>query len=140
MKVHLIDGTFELFRCFHGAPRFELSDGREFTAEVVGADAKTDIAVLKIESNGLKPAAWGDSEAIKVGEWVLAVGSPFGLDQTVTAGIVSAKGRADVGLGDSRHGGTAGEVASGHRSPLLEAWTLRLETRCGDAAVFTEIR
>jgi serine protease Do len=69
-------------------------------ATVKGSDAKTDIAVLKIEADGLYPVQWGDSDATKVGEWVLAIGSPFGLDQTVTAGIISAKGRAQVGLAD----------------------------------------
>jgi serine protease Do len=61
---------------------------------VIGADPKTDIAVLKIEAKGLKAAKFGSSDAQEVGDWVVAVGSPFGLDQTVTAGIVSAKGRA----------------------------------------------
>jgi len=66
----------------------------EYVAEVVGTDAKTDIAVIKIEkSKDLVPLPLGDSEQLKVGEWVLAIGNPFGLDHTVTAGIVSAKGR-----------------------------------------------
>ncbi|MHB8901511.1 MAG: DegQ family serine endoprotease [Thermoguttaceae bacterium] len=77
-----------------------LSDGRSLRAEVVGADDKSDVAVLKIESANLVPAPLGDSDAMQVGEWVLAIGSPFGLDQTVTAGIVSAKGRADMGITD----------------------------------------
>ena len=75
-----------------------LSDDREFTAKVVGTDDKTDLAVLKIEASALVPAALGDSESVEVGEWVLAIGSPFGLDQTVTAGIVSAKDRANMGI------------------------------------------
>ncbi len=70
------------------------SDNKSHTAKVVGADPKTDIAVLRIEATGLKPAKFGDSDKAEVGDWVVAVGSPFGLDQTVTAGIVSAKGRA----------------------------------------------
>jgi serine protease Do len=77
-----------------------LSDERDYRAEVVGSDDKTDLAVLKIDANNLVPAELGDSDAIEVGEWVLAIGSPFGLAQTVTAGIVSAKGRADVGIAD----------------------------------------
>ncbi len=77
-----------------------LSDGREFVAEVVGADSHTDVAVIKIDATDLTPAILGDSDAIEVGEWVVAVGSPFGLHQTVTAGIVSAKGRAGVGITD----------------------------------------
>ena len=77
-----------------------LSDEREFRAEIVGTDKSTDIAVLKIEANDLEPAQLGNSDALEVGEWVLAIGSPFGLDQTVTAGIISAKGRANVGITD----------------------------------------
>jgi serine protease Do len=77
-----------------------LSDGREHTGEVVGTDAPTDLAVLKIDATGLVPATLGDSSKIEVGQWVLAVGSAMGLDQTVTVGIVSAKGRGDVGISD----------------------------------------
>jgi len=77
-----------------------LSDDRRLTAEVVGTDDKSDIAVLKVDAERLVPAELGDSDSMKVGEWVLAIGSPFGLNQTVTAGIVSATGRADVGIAD----------------------------------------
>lgn len=70
-----------------------LSDDRALKAKVVGADPKTDLAVLKVEAKDLVVAAFGDSDSTEVGEWVLAIGSPFGLDQTVTAGIISAKGR-----------------------------------------------
>jgi len=71
-----------------------LENEKEYEAEVIGSDEKTDIAVIKIEANDdLVPVALGDSDALKVGEWVLAIGNPFGLDHTVTAGIVSAKGR-----------------------------------------------
>jgi serine protease Do len=71
-----------------------LSDKREFKAKLVGTDAKTDVAVLKIEAGGLPTVAWADSDKLEVGEFVLAVGNPFGLTQTVTLGIVSALGRA----------------------------------------------
>ena len=72
----------------------KLHDETEHEAEVIGTDAKTDLAVIKIEpTGGLSPAALGDSDQTRVGEWVLAVGNPFGLGHTVTAGIVSAKGR-----------------------------------------------
>jgi len=71
-----------------------LSDKREFKAKLIGTDAKTDIAVLKIEADGLHTIPWADSDKLEVGEFVLAVGNPFGLTQTVTLGIVSALGRA----------------------------------------------
>jgi len=71
-----------------------LSDDKEFDAELVGRDPKTDLALIRIKgAKKLKPLTFGDSKALKVGTWVVAIGSPFGLEQTVTAGIVSAKGR-----------------------------------------------
>lgn len=73
-----------------------LADGREFEAELVGADPETDVALIKIDAEGLPTLTLGDSDAIKVGEWVLAIGNPFGLTHTVTAGIISARGRGDV--------------------------------------------
>ncbi len=74
--------------------KVRLSDEREFDAKIIGRDPKTDLALIKIEdANDLAPLKMGDSERLEVGSWVLAVGSPFGLEQTVTAGIVSAKGR-----------------------------------------------
>jgi len=71
----------------------KLTDRREFRAKVLGADAKTDIAVLKIDAKNLPVLALGNTKDLKVGEWVLAIGSPFGFENTVTAGVVSAKGR-----------------------------------------------
>jgi serine protease Do len=77
----------------------KLSDGKEYEAKVIGKDAKTDIALIKIKPNDSLPVAeTGDSEKLRVGDWVLAIGNPFGLEQTVTAGIVSAKGRV-IGAG-----------------------------------------
>ncbi|NLA51373.1 MAG: Do family serine endopeptidase [Alcaligenaceae bacterium] len=70
-----------------------LNDGKELAGEVIGTDARTDLALIKIEANGLKPLAIGDSDDLQKGQWVVAIGSPFGLDSTVTAGIVSAINR-----------------------------------------------
>lgn len=77
----------------------KVSDGKEYEAKIIGTDAKTDIALIKIKpDNSLPFVEIGDSDAVKVGEWVIAIGNPFGLEQTVTAGIVSAKGRV-IGAG-----------------------------------------
>ena len=76
-----------------------VSDGKEYQAKVIGTDAKTDIALIKIKpQNSLPVVELGDSDRVQVGEWVIAIGNPFGLEQTVTAGIVSAKGRV-IGAG-----------------------------------------
>jgi serine protease Do len=77
-----------------------LPDKREIKGKVIGTDPATDIALLKIPVTGLAVVPWGDSAQLKVGEWVLAIGSPFQLSQTVTAGIVSATGRANMGFAD----------------------------------------
>ena len=88
---HVIDGADEI--------KVKLANGKEFDAKVIGRDSKTDLALIKIKgSNDLQPLKIGNSEEAKVGSWVVAVGSPFGLEQTVTAGIVSAKGRT-IGSG-----------------------------------------
>ena len=78
----------------------KLNDGREFDAKLVGADSHSDVAVIKIEADNLPTLPFGDSDNLRVGEWVLAFGNPFGLSHTVTAGIVSAKGRSGVGITD----------------------------------------
>jgi serine protease Do len=77
-----------------------LNDRREFKGKIVGTDPKTDLAVIKINAAGLPSIPWGDSSQLQVGELVLAVGNPFGLNQTVTMGIISAVGRANVGIAD----------------------------------------
>ncbi len=71
----------------------QLSDQRHFPGKVVGTDPRTDIAVVRIDAKGLRPLPLGDSDAIDVGDWVVAIGNPFGLSHTVSAGIISAKGR-----------------------------------------------
>ncbi|MCC6153936.1 MAG: Do family serine endopeptidase, partial [Candidatus Hydrogenedentes bacterium] len=78
----------------------KLSDGRVFEAKVIGSDPATEVALIKIDATGLPAAKLGDSDALRVGEWVLAIGSPFGLNHTVTSGIVSARGRGDVRIVD----------------------------------------
>jgi serine protease Do len=84
-NAHVIDGADEVI--------VTLTDKREFKARVVGADKRTDVAVVKIEATGLPAVKVGDVSRLKVGEWVMAIGSPFGLENSVTAGIVSAKAR-----------------------------------------------
>jgi serine protease Do len=85
-NAHVVDGADKV--------TVKLSDSREFAAKVVGTDKKSDIALLKIEAKGLPALRLGDSKELKPGQWVVAIGSPFGLDHSVTAGIVSAVGRS----------------------------------------------
>jgi len=72
----------------------KFSDRRELLAKLIGSDARTDVALLKVEANDLPAVTIGEPNKLQVGEWVLAIGSPFGFEQSVTAGIVSAKGRS----------------------------------------------
>lgn len=78
----------------------KLLDGRSFVAKVIGTDQHSDIAVLKIKAKGLTPLPFGNSDLLEVGEWVIALGNPFGLKHTLTAGVVSAKGRNSIGITD----------------------------------------
>jgi len=89
---HVVEGASEI--------RVLVGDQREFKGRVVATDPRTDVAVVKIAGHGLPTIPWGDSDRLQVGEWVLAIGNPFGLNQTVTAGIISATGRANVGIAD----------------------------------------
>jgi Do/DeqQ family serine protease len=88
---HVIEGADKV--------KVKLNDGREFTATVKGQDSRTDLAVLHIKARDLPVAALGDSDKLEVGEWAIAIGSPFGLEHTVTVGVISAKGRSGLGTG-----------------------------------------
>src|SRR5687767_9732752 len=85
-NAHVVEGADEI--------NVRFTDKREFKAKVIGADRRTDIAVIKVDATGLPAVRFGDPTKLKVGEWVVAIGSPFGFENTVTAGIVSAKGRS----------------------------------------------
>ena len=87
---HVVDGADEV--------KVALQDGREFTAKVIGRDPKSDVAVIKIDAQDLPAVVMADSDKVEVGDVVLAIGNPFGIGQTVTTGIVSAKGRGNMGL------------------------------------------
>lgn len=84
-NCHVIRGATEI--------KVTLTDNREFKGRVVGMDKKTDLAIIKVEAKDLPVVRLGDSETLRIGEWVIAIGNPFGLDRTVTVGVVSAKGR-----------------------------------------------
>jgi serine protease Do len=85
-NAHVVDGADEV--------TVRLTDKREFKAKIIGADKRTDVALIKIDAAGLPAVKLGEPSQLKVGEWVVAIGSPFGFDNSVTAGIVSAKGRS----------------------------------------------
>ncbi len=85
-NAHVVDAAEEIV--------VKLIDKREFKAKVIGADKRTDVALIKVEASALPSVRMGDADRLRVGEWVVAIGSPFGFENTVTAGIVSAKGRS----------------------------------------------
>jgi serine protease Do len=88
---HVVEGADKI--------KVRLNDGREFTATLKGQDSRTDLAVLYIKAKDLPAASLGDSDKLEVGEWAIAIGSPFGLEHTVTVGVISAKGRSGLGTG-----------------------------------------
>ena len=88
---HVVEGADKV--------KVRLNDGREFTATMKGQDPRTDLAVLHIKAKDLPAAILGDSDKLEVGEWAIAIGSPFGLEHTVTVGVISAKGRSGLGTG-----------------------------------------
>jgi serine protease Do len=105
-NAHVVDAADEIL--------VRLTDKREFKARVIGTDKRTDVALIKIEATGLPTVRLGDPGVLKVGEWVIAIGSPFGFDNSVTAGIVSAKGRSLAAgelraLHPDRYGGQSGQ-------------------------------
>ena len=89
---HVVDGA--------DVVEVKMADGREFDAKVVGTDPQTEVALIQVDAKNLPTLRLGNSDAINVGEWVVAIGCPFGLQHTVTTGIVSARGRGDVGIVD----------------------------------------
>ena len=88
---HVVEGADKV--------KVRLNDGREFIATIKGQDPRTDLAVLHIKAKDLPVARLGDSDKLEVGEWAIAIGSPFGLEHTVTVGVISAKGRSGLGTG-----------------------------------------
>jgi S1-C subfamily serine protease len=88
---HVVAGSQELIVRFN--------DGKEYRGKVVGSDPRFDVALVRIQASGLRPAMLGDSNQIRVGQWAIAVGSPFGLENTMTVGVVSATGRRGLGRG-----------------------------------------
>ncbi len=110
---HVINGALEV--------AVQLNDGRTFTARVAGADPRSDIAVLKVEAEGLTPIDFGDSESVRVGQMVFAVGNPFGLQETVTQGIISAKGRRTLSEASNEFFQTSTTINPGNSGgPLID--------------------
>lgn len=112
-NLHVVSGA--------GTVEVHLSDGRSLPARFVGSDAPSDIAILKIEAEGLRPIAFGDSDAVHVGQMVFAVGNPLGLEETVTQGIISAKGRRALSEAANEFFQTDAAINQGNSGgPLLD--------------------
>jgi serine protease Do len=112
---HVVNGALDVF--------VQLSDGRTLPAQIAGADQRSDIAVLKVEAEGLTPIAFGDSEQVRVGQMVFAVGNPFGLQETVTQGIISAKGRRTVSEAANEFFQTSTTINPGNSGgPLIDIY------------------
>jgi S1-C subfamily serine protease len=88
---HVVAGSQEI--------QVKLFDGRELRGRLVGYDQKFDVALVQVQAQGLKPATLGDSDRLQVGQWAIAIGSPYGLEHTMTVGIISATGRRGLGTG-----------------------------------------
>jgi serine protease Do len=116
---HVIEGADEIV--------VKLKNGKEFNAEIVGRDPNTDLALLKVKSpENFQALKLGDSDSLQVGQWVVAIGSPFGLEQTVTAGIVSAKGRV-IGSGPyDDFIQTDASINPGNSGDRLPTWKVKL--------------
>jgi len=112
-NFHVIEGA--------GAIRVHLNDGRTFDAKFVGGDRPSDIAILRVEADGLQPARWGDSDAVRIGQGVFAVGNPLGLQETVTQGIISGKGRRAMSEAANEFFQTDAAINQGNSGgPLLD--------------------
>ena len=104
-----------------GAVRVHLNDGRILAARYLGGDRRSDLAVLKVEATGLDPVRWGDSDAVQLGQKVFAVGNPLGLQETVTQGIISGKGRRDLGEAANEYFQTDAAINPGNSGgPLFD--------------------
>ena len=117
---HVVDGAEQV--------NVELTDGRSFKAKVVGSDQPSDLAVLKIEGTNLQTLTLGDSDAVRVGDVVLAVGNPLGVGQTVTMGIVSAKGRATPSSGTTPSRTSSRRMPRSIRATPAARWSARADS------------
>ena len=120
---HVVEGADEL--------TVELSGGEVETGRLVGTDPQTDLAIVKIDRDDLIAVPFGDSDRIRVGDWVVAIGSPFGLDQTVTAGIISGKNRVQDIIADGKGFEDFLQTDAAHQSRQLRRSAGELARRIG---------